>query len=184
MKKTVNLILCTVLFVIQSALAEKCLETGSIIAESNSDEEASERLSEFKESVEKYFSIMGEEEVPGQISWDEARNLVRFLSGEGFEVRLLQGEDDPWVRNSLGFGGAALSAVAGFWLVLAGFDIAGPRPRRFLRFFGGSLFVFAGVKALLNSSDVWDYIATDDCYLDVMVRRGRRRAGILASVTH
>ena len=78
------------LLVAGPVFAGECFNFESLFLSDESEEQVAEKLSNFRGLLNEFFYIKGEQRdvVPEEISWDTARELVRFLDQEGLEIRL------------------------------------------------------------------------------------------------
>ena len=168
-KKTIALTLCTSVFMAPGAMGEACFDVENVVVNSDSHEEAVERLARLKGGLAKYFSIMGEEQIPEDISWDEAEDLVRFLRHEGVEVGLnpYDGEDSPWFRIPLGVGAGGATAFSGAMFLATAVRVASQAGGAW----GGAVMGLIGAGLVGGAHFLGEYLATDDCDLALISTR-------------
>ena len=117
MRKMV-ILLCTSAFLSQGARGESCFDMGGVIVGSDSNEETLRRIDEFNRSVVEYFVTVKGGDIPQDILWEDAENLIGFLQQKGYDVELVNGgAGRPWFRLPLGFAGAGMVGMAAFSVV-------------------------------------------------------------------
>ena len=94
-KKLTALFSCLSLLMLHPiALAnEECFDLDGVVLSSHSDAEAIRKLTEIRNSMDKFFLAKGGDRIPPRISHEMALDLARFLALEGFtHIQLVGGQ--------------------------------------------------------------------------------------------